>query len=255
MAFLPGLCRQLLGEELRMPSVATWWCGQEVPRRYVLEHLKELVIKPAFPALRTAPGVSRIDGAARPAKIWSRRIEAQPEEFVAQERVALSTVPVRTESGIAPRHAVLRVYAAWNGHAYVVLPGGLTRVSTQDSSLVVSMHRGGGSKDTWVLGGSAEAVSARRQSSVHRFRVQQRAEDLPSRVADNLFWLGRYAERVEARVRFVRALWPALSSEEDFGRAVSLETAIRMLAGLAYLSRRQLRRHRSGNSDGPCNAY
>jgi uncharacterized circularly permuted ATP-grasp superfamily protein/uncharacterized alpha-E superfamily protein len=235
MAFLPGLCRQLLGEELRMPSVATWWCGQEEPRRYVLEHLKELVIKPAFPRFGRNPEFpDSMDATAYGNLV--RRIEAQPEEFVAQERVALSTVPVRTDSGIVPRHAVLRVYAAWNGQSYTVLPGGLTRVSTQDASLVVSMHLGGGSKDTWVLGGSAEAASARRQSSV-QVPGQQSTQDLPSRVADNLFWLGRYAERVEARVRFVRALWPALSSEEDFGRGASLETAIRMLAGLSYLSR------------------
>jgi uncharacterized circularly permuted ATP-grasp superfamily protein/uncharacterized alpha-E superfamily protein len=234
MAFLPGLCQQLLGEPLRMPSVATWWCGQEEPRRYVLDHLKELVIKPAFPRFGRHPEFPEL---MEPAGYESlvRRIEAQPEEFVAQERVALSTVPVHTDSGLAPRHAVLRVYAAWNGQSYTVLPGGLTRVSTQHSSLVVSMHLGGGSKDTWVLGGPAEAVSARRQLSV-QIPVQQRERDLPSRVADNLFWLGRYAERVEARVRFVRALWPALSSEEDFGGAVSLETAIRALAGFAYLS-------------------
>jgi uncharacterized alpha-E superfamily protein len=97
------------------------------------------------------------------------------------------------------------------------------------------MQLGGGSKDTWVLGETAQAASARRQASVH-IPVEQAAEDLPSRVADNLFWLGRYAERVEARVRFARALWPALSSEEDFGRAVSLDTAIRMLSGLGYLA-------------------
>jgi uncharacterized alpha-E superfamily protein len=97
------------------------------------------------------------------------------------------------------------------------------------------MHLGGGSKDTWVLGSSAEAASARRQSSA-QIRIQPTAGDLPSSVGDNLFWLGRYAERVEARIRFVRALWPALSSEEDFGRSVSLETAVRLLAGFGYLS-------------------
>src|SRR5438552_1090325 len=183
MAFLPGLCRQVLGEELRMPSVATWWCGQEEPRRYVLEHLKELVIKPAFPRFgRRAEFPESMSPAA--CERLARRIEAQPEEFVAQERVALSTLPVRTETGIAPRHAVLRVYAAWNGQAYVVLPGGLTRVSTQDLSFVVSMHLGGGSKDTWVLSGSAEAVSARRQLRI-QVPVQQSPGDLPSRVADN----------------------------------------------------------------------
>jgi uncharacterized circularly permuted ATP-grasp superfamily protein/uncharacterized alpha-E superfamily protein len=233
MAFLPGLCRQLLGEELRMPSVATWWCGQEEPRQFVLEHLKELVIKPAFPRFGQHPEFPEtMQPKAYDALV--RRIQAQPEDTVAQERVALSTVPVYTDGGIVPRHAVLRVYAAWNGQSYAALPGGLTRVSTQDSSLVVSMHLGGGSKDTWVLGNPEEAVPARSQSSLH-VPVLQSKEDLPSRVADNLFWLGRYVERVEARVRLLRTLWPAISSEEDFGRAVSLETAIRVLAGLAYL--------------------
>src|SRR5262249_40575071 len=164
MAFLPALSRQLLGEELRMPSVATWWCGQEEPRRHVLEHLNELVIKPAFPRLGRHPEFPEaMESVAHEGLV--RRIEASPEQFVAQERVALSTVPVRVDNGIAPRHLVLRVYAAWNGQSYVVLPGGLTRVSTQDLSLVVSMHLGGGSKDTWVLG-PAGSASARRQSSL-----------------------------------------------------------------------------------------
>src|SRR5262249_54328743 len=156
-AFLPGLCRQLLGEELRMPSVATWWCGQEDARRYVLDHLKELVIKPAFPRFSQHPEFpDSMDAAAL--ENLTRRIEARPHEFLAQERVALSTVPVRTDSGIVPRHAVLRVYATWNGKSYSVLPGGLTRFSTQDASLVVTMQQGGGSKDTWVLGGDEEAA-------------------------------------------------------------------------------------------------
>jgi uncharacterized circularly permuted ATP-grasp superfamily protein/uncharacterized alpha-E superfamily protein len=234
MAFLPGLCRHILSEDLRMPSVATWWCGQEEPRQYVIEHLKNLVIKPAFARFGQHPEFPQSMSAAETEELI-RRIEAHPENFVAQERVALSTVPVRTDAGLAPRHVVLRVYAAWNGQSYTVLPGGLTRVSRQESSFVVSMQLGGGSKDTWVLGETAQAASAGRQASVH-IPIEQGAEDLPSRVADNLFWLGRYSERVESRVRFVRALWPALSSEEDFGRAVSLETAIRMLSGLGYLA-------------------
>jgi uncharacterized alpha-E superfamily protein len=223
----------MLGEELRMPSVATWWCGQDAPRRYVLEHLKELVIKPLFPRLGQHP---EFPGTMKSPRYDAlvKRIQNQPEDFVAQERVALSTIPVYTDAGIVPRHAVLRVYAAWNGESYEALPGGLTRVSTEDSSLVVSMHLGGKSKDTWVLGTKKEAVSARKQSSLQLSVVQTR-EDLPSRLADNLFWLGRYVERVEARVRLVRTLWPAISSEEDFGQSVSLETAIRVLAGLAYL--------------------
>jgi uncharacterized circularly permuted ATP-grasp superfamily protein/uncharacterized alpha-E superfamily protein len=233
MAFLPGLSQQLLTEELRMPSVATWWCGHDEARRYVLEHLQDLVIKPAFPRFGKH---SKFPGSMDAVAIESlvRRIESQPEQFVAQERVALSTVPVRTDIGFVPRHAVLRVYAAWNGESYAVMPGGLTRVSSQQSSLVVSMQAGGASKDTWVLGGSDSAAAQRRQLSASN-GAQPIKTDLPSRVADNLFWLGRYTERVEASVRVVRALLPALSPEEDFGRGVSLETAIRVLAGLKYL--------------------
>ena len=252
MAFLPGLCRQLLGEELRMPSVATWWCGQEEPRRYVLEHLDHLVIKPAFPRFdRNAEFPQFMDAAAR--EKLRRRIEAQPEQYVAQERVALSTAPVRTDTGLAPRHVVLRVFAAWNGRSYTVMPGGLTRVSTEDTSLVVSMQLGGGSKDTWVLGGFEEVseVPLPPQVSIDAYRSNG---NLPSRVADNLFWLGRYAERVESGVRLVRALLPALSGEEDFGRAASLETAVHLLTGLHYLLPEDLWMSRSANSGGGSSA-
>jgi uncharacterized circularly permuted ATP-grasp superfamily protein/uncharacterized alpha-E superfamily protein len=233
MAFLPGLCRQLLGEELRLPSVATWWCGQEEPRRYVLENLKKLVIKPAFSRFGHHPEFPETISSPALDNLM-RRIHAQPEDAVAQERVALSTMPVYTENGIVPRHVVLRVYAVWNGHSYSALPGGLTRVSTQDSSLVVSMHQGGRSKDTWILGQPEESLPAPSETLLPA-RIMPGEEDLPSRVADNLFWIGRYAERVEARVRLARTLWPAVSSEEDFGGGVSLETAIRVLSGLGYL--------------------
>jgi uncharacterized circularly permuted ATP-grasp superfamily protein/uncharacterized alpha-E superfamily protein len=234
MAFLPGLSRQLLGEELRMPSVATWWCGQETARRHVIEHLRELVIKPAFPRFgQHAEFPESMDDAACGKLI--RRIEARPEDFVAQERVALSTVPVYTERGFVARHAVLRVFAAWNGMTYTVMPGGLTRVSTEDSSLVVSMQLGGGSKDTWVLGGWPDEPATTRGHLLLATDARPGKGELPSRVADNLFWLGRYTERVEARVRFVRSLLPALSGEEDFGQSVTIETAIRLLVGMQYL--------------------
>jgi uncharacterized alpha-E superfamily protein len=139
---------------------------------------------------------------------------------------------VRTDSGLTPRHVVLRVFAAWDGQSYSVMPGGWTRVSTEGQSLE-SVQFGGGSKDTWVLGSPEQAsvASAPQPAGLPR----EVKGSLPSRVADNLFWLGRYTERVEARVRLVRVLLPALSGEEDFGRAASLETALHMLAGLRCL--------------------
>jgi uncharacterized circularly permuted ATP-grasp superfamily protein/uncharacterized alpha-E superfamily protein len=234
MAFLPGLCRQLLGEELKMPSVATWWCGDEHPRRYVLEHLDELVIKPTYPRFGQKVEFPATMGVAA-RKELIQRIQAKPDEYVAQEQVDLSTAPIRSGQSLAARHVVLRLFAAWDGTSYTVLPGGLTRVSTEDRSLVVSMQLGGGSKDTWVLGRREEQVPAVRPSQ-QILETRRSSGELPSRVADNLFWLGRYAERVEAGVRFVRALLPALSAEADFGRGASLETIIHLLGGLGYLS-------------------
>jgi uncharacterized alpha-E superfamily protein len=224
-----------------LPSVATWWCGQKEPLRYVLDHLDEVVIKSAFPR----PGQkvefpATLDKKGR-AELASR-IEANPELYVAQEQVALSTAPVRTEHGLSSRHIVLRVFAAWNGESYTVLPGGLTRVSTEDRSLVVSMQLGGGSKDTWVLaapGSPHETQLSHHVASENTLSLgilaPRSSGELPSRVADNLFWLGRYAERVEATARLARALLPGLSGEEDYGRSATLETITRILAGLNHL--------------------
>lgn len=229
LAFLPRLCDTLLGEPLRMPSVATWWCGQKLERSYVASHLEDLVIKATHPQLGRYPEFPSAMNAAQRMELMAR-IEASPEDYVAQEEVALSTAPARTETGIAPRHVVLRVFAVWDGQSYTIMPGGLTRVSTIASSLVVSMQMGGGSKDTWVLGG--DAAPQRHVAA----SVPSKPTELPSRVADNLFWLGRYTERVEAGVRLVRALLPSLSSEEDFGRTATLETAVHLLGNLGYLS-------------------
>ena len=236
MAFLPGLCRHLLAEDLRMPSVATWWCGHDEPRRYVLDHLQDLVIKPAFPRYdRRATFGATMDKASLSS--LRAEIEAHPEQFVAQEKIALSTAPCWVnEQGPAPRHVVLRVFAAWDGQSYSVMPGGLTRVATSTSSLVVSLQMGGGSKDTWVRGNVEDLPTppvlrlARNTAASIR-----KGSDLSSRAADNLYWLGRYAERVESNVRLVRVMLPALSGEEDFGRSVSLETGIRLLVAFRHL--------------------
>jgi len=233
LAFLPGLCRQLLGEDLRMPSVATWWCGQEKPCQYVLEHLDDLVIKPASPSFgHQLEYPASMDAAGREKLIGN--IEAHPERYVAQEGIALSTAPARTDAGLDARHVVLRVFAVWDGQSYTVMPGGLARVATETSSHRLPLLLGGASKDTWVLGCAEEPSPGPSLPPVSIDTYSSRGT-LPSRVADSLFWLGRYSERVEANVRLLRALLPALSAEEDFGRAITLETAVYLLVGLRFL--------------------
>ena len=241
MAFLPSLCKELLGEELSMPSVATWWCGQEPALRYVLEHLDEVVIKPAFPRFGKKVEFPALLNRASRADL-AARIKANPGQFVAQEQVALSTAPVRTEYGVAPRHVVVRVFAAWDGESYSVLPGGLTRVSTADKSLVVSMQLGGGSKDTWVLGRPKEedpqrALAALSAGAGDPSLHPRGVGELPSRAADNLFWLGRYTERVEDNVRLVRVLCFRVSPVKLISVALAaLETVALLLSNMGYLA-------------------
>ncbi len=235
-AFLPGLCRHLLGEELLIPSVATWWCGHAHELRYVLDHLHELIIKPTFPRFGNGPVFgSTLDHAAL--NELARQIRARPEQYIAQEVVALATAPVWESGGLAPRHVMLRTYSAWDGEGYSVMPGGLTRVSSSTQSAIVSMQDGGTSKDTWVLGHAPENASARagletqdRESFPATMQPQ-----LPSRVADNLYWLGRYTERVEWMIRVLRTAVPSLLGEEDFLHHVTLDGVLRLLAGFGHL--------------------
>src|SRR5215471_10129639 len=233
-AFLPGLCRSLLGEELKMPAVATWWCGQEAPLNYVVDHLQNLVVKPAFPSARVEP----IFGAGLSAEDRNgliTRLRAEPYQYVAQEQVALSTAPVWHEGNIHPRHLVVRVFAVSSNGSYAVMPGGLTRVSSSLNTLVVSIQSGGGSKDTWILGDGPAPQFTLLRPTTHPLDVSRATFDLSSRVADNLFWLGRYVERVEAGVRIARSMLARVFQEEST-RAEGLTAGLCILSALGYLS-------------------
>ena len=207
MPFFPGLSRRMLGEDLKLPTAATWWCGQPEAMRYVLDNLDFLVIKPAFPSKGMEPVFG---GKLRPeerARLVSR-IKENPHEFAGQELLNLSAAPVLSEEyGLTPRRVVLRVYLAASGDSWVVIPGGLARVSPSIDTPVVSMQRGGGSKDTWILS----------ERPVGNFTLQRPRDvpvelnrgavgDLPSRAADHVFWLGRYAERAEHLARMLRTI-------------------------------------------------
>jgi uncharacterized circularly permuted ATP-grasp superfamily protein/uncharacterized alpha-E superfamily protein len=213
MPFLPRLSQRLLGERLKLPSVATWWCGQPKPLQYVLENLDFLVIKPAFPGLGMEPVFGgQLSGAERSRMIT--RIEERPYEFTGQEIVDLSTVPVWSQESLSPRRVVLRVFLAASGDSWVVMPGGLARVSPSPDTPVVSMQRGGGSKDTWVLSdGPVDVFTLRRPHDQPLDLFRGEGSDLPSLAADHLFWLGRYAERGENLARVLRCLLIRLTGE------------------------------------------
>lgn len=216
MAFLPGLCQRLLGEPLKIPSVATWWCGQEKPRRHVLGQLDRLVVKHAFH--KGAPVLFGRGIEAENLAELAASIQRDPGAYVAQEEIPYSTAPVWSEHGFRPRQVVLRVFLAASGDSYVVMPGGLTRVAGEDQERRgISMQQGSGSKDTWVLSDRAREpqIPAIRQ----RFPIviRRAAAQYPSRVADNLFWIGRYAERSEFATRMLRGVISRVSAESGFG--------------------------------------
>ncbi len=204
MPFLPGLCRQLLGETLRLPSVATWWCGQDYALDWVLNHMDEVVIKPAFPARPMEPVFGAALATPEKQKM-AVRLRSRPYNFVAQEQVALSTAPVWDSGHIRSRSLVLRTYVMNSGNGWIAMPGGLVRVSG-DEEPVVSMQRGGHSKDAWVLSESPVDTFSLLRRRDQPVELRRASSDLPSRSADNLFWLGRYAERAEAVARLLRCI-------------------------------------------------
>jgi uncharacterized circularly permuted ATP-grasp superfamily protein/uncharacterized alpha-E superfamily protein len=211
LAFLAPLCRTVLGEELQLPSVATWWCGQKTAANYVLDQLANLVIKPTF--RHTASSATlygpNLDEAAR-AQL-AADISARPWAYCGQERVLLGTTPAYRDGKIQPMPFVLRLFVAWHEGEYRVMPGGLTRFSPGGEDAIVSLQQGSITKDTWVL--SDKPVEDNRISAASFAEANRRAIPTPSRLADNLFWSGRYLDRTAQLSRLLDKLDPLLRDE------------------------------------------
>jgi uncharacterized circularly permuted ATP-grasp superfamily protein/uncharacterized alpha-E superfamily protein len=204
MPFLPGLSRHLLGQNLRLPSVATWWCGQEYAVEWVLKHLDSVVVKPAFPSRGIEPVFGAEIAQSEKSK-FADQLRMRPHEYVAQEQIALSTAPVWDNGRLVSRSVVLRAYVLNTGSGWISLPGGLTRVAETEGS-VVSMQRGGHSKDAWVLWDSPVDTFSMLRPRNEPLELRRVAMPIPSSVADNVFWLGRYVERAENIARIARTI-------------------------------------------------
>ncbi|MET0266616.1 MAG: circularly permuted type 2 ATP-grasp protein [Duganella sp.] len=213
LGFLPALSRRLLGEPLKMPSVATWWCGEPAALEAVIGKLDRLVIKPSFSQRpQSAVFGQDLDGAARAAFIAGLR--ANPGNFIAQEVIRLSQAPVwkgGAMPGLQARAVGLRVFACATPNGYVVMPGGLTRVATGADARVLTMHMGGASKDTWVQARTRVAVHRPQDRSITSDNLVREDTNLSSRVAENLLWYGRHAERCDNVCRLLRVALNFLS--------------------------------------------
>ena len=204
MPFLPGLSSYLTGEKLKLPSVATWWCGQPYALDWVLNNLDSVVVKPAFPSRRMEPvfGAELEQGAK--GKL-ADQLRANPHDYVAQEQIVLSSAPVWDKGNLFSRSVVLRAYVLNTGAGWMAIPGGLVRVAEVEGS-VVSMQRGGHSKDAWVLSDSPVDTFSMLHPRNEPVALRREAPGVPSSVADNVFWLGRYVERAESMARMVRSI-------------------------------------------------
>lgn len=238
LAFLPGIAEHFLGRPLRLPSAATWWCGQKREMDYVLANLDRLVIKPTY---RT-PGIRPVFGSlldSRELALWRERIRARPQGYVGQEQECFSTVPSLVSGELEPRHAVLRSFLVSRSDGYAVMPGGLTRSAPREGEMLVSNQAGGISKDTWVLASEPEKpVNIVMKPTPEQIEASRGM--ISSRVADNLFWVGRYAERAEGTIRLLRTSIGRLYYDPDrIGREYAetldcLRHAVKRMTGAQF---------------------
>jgi uncharacterized circularly permuted ATP-grasp superfamily protein/uncharacterized alpha-E superfamily protein len=220
LGFLPSLSQRFFGEDLKMPHIATWWCGQKSAREEVLSRLDEVAIEGAYGlGVPGFPGNGPVLGSELSSSERERlrsAIRDRGIDYVGQELVRLSTTPVWDQGRITPRPFVLRVFAAATPEGWTIMPGGFCRIADQLDARAVSMGDGARAADVWVV--SDKAVStATLLPTVDTVRIRRIAGWVPSRAADNLFWLGRYLERAEATLRLIRAL----GTQRDPGKGPS----------------------------------
>jgi uncharacterized circularly permuted ATP-grasp superfamily protein/uncharacterized alpha-E superfamily protein len=222
LAFLPRLSRHFLNEELKLSSVATWWCGQRRERDFVLQNLDNLVIKP----INRSMGNHAVFGGELSSKEKEQlrsQILAKPHLFIGQERVSFSTLPAFIDHSIEPRNAVIRSFVVASGDDYVVMPGGLTRIARQKDNFIVSSQAGGISKDTWVLASEPDKPISLWTQPKRNQLIDAATEPLTSRAADNLFWVGRHLERTEAVTRLLRTILLKLRESLEFKDSIDTE--------------------------------
>ncbi|MGI3165444.1 circularly permuted type 2 ATP-grasp protein [Pseudooceanicola sp. 200-1SW] len=208
MAFIPAIARRLLGRELKLPNIATWWCGSAAARDYVTANAARMTIDRALSTslpFDHSPDVviggKRADGQP----FDPAMIQHQAGALAAQQIVSLSTAPALDEGRLVARPFSMRVILARTAQGWQVMPGGFARIGHSDVSADISVQRGGSVCDVWVVGPEARPDDTLLAGTTGARPSLPQLAALPTRAADNLFWLGRYSERVEQKIRLQRA--------------------------------------------------
>jgi len=202
MPFLERLSEHLLGQPLALPSLDVWWLGEPSALSFALANLDLMIVRPCLGNDREPIVVGMLEVPERKALV--ERIRAQPGHFVAQYPITPSLSPKWDNAGLMPAAVVLRVFLSAEGDGYCVLPGGLAREPMGDTCLRSLGRLNGTLKDVWVLAEDAADVQIPSTRRFHQLSVDRGSADLQSRVADNLYWLGCYIERLDDDARLLR---------------------------------------------------
>jgi uncharacterized circularly permuted ATP-grasp superfamily protein/uncharacterized alpha-E superfamily protein len=222
LPFLPAVCRYLLGEDLKLPSVQTWWCGQAETLEYVAQHLPEMVVKSAYPTQGEDPVFGQHLTREQLAAL-EQKIRARPARYVAQKQVMSCTTPALVGDHVQPRRFVVRSYLCAYGESYTVMNGALSRITQSNDSLVVSLQKGGRSKDTWILSDGPVSPITLLPPATQPIAISRGGSDLPSRLAEDLYWLGRYSERTDAQARLGRGAIARMIDQAGFDSAHAVQ--------------------------------
>ena len=245
LGFLPALSRHLLGEQLQLPALPTWWCGERSAMDEVLPRLNECTIKPTYPDAINHGNFDAVLGcnlSEREIDEWAGRIALHSDDHTIQAYLPLSQMPTwrpgdtrrgtdaGTEGGagattaragkaspasLALRSVMLRVFAVSDGpQSWRVLPGGLARVAGATTD-IASMQRGGSSADVWVTTTGPVDKTSLLQAPLSPGAVSQRKRLVTSRAGENLYWLGRYTERTENVIGLARLTLECLHGEDQ----------------------------------------
>ena len=222
LGFLPALARSLLGEDLALPALATWWCGERSAMDAALVQLRECAIKPTYPGSISHGNFDAVLGrdlAPRELEEWAGRIALHSDDHTVQAYCALSQMPTWQGDGavgrIVPRSLMLRVFAVSDGpQSWRVLPGALVRVAGPSAD-IASMQRGGSSADAWVMTTGRVDRTTLLQPALTASALARRERVVTSRAGENLYWLGRHTERAENNVRLARLTLECLGGEDQ----------------------------------------
>lgn len=202
-AFLPALCRSLLGEPLRLATVPTLWMADDSARRMVAQGFQRWSVRSATDPLVPLEPLGTLRTDARIA--LEQAIAARPWAFAASTHVPPSLAPCHGPGGLSPRPVVLRLFLMHDGTAWRMMQGGLARVLDPGEHVTEALPPGAIVKDVWVLRHDNQDILGPELPMAPRVSIQRSDGNLPSRVADDFFWLGRYVERLEAQARLGRA--------------------------------------------------